>query len=208
MQRLIVLSSAYRQSSLANPKAMSVDADNRLIWRRPPTRLEAETFRDSVLAVSGELDPKIGGPGYRDFKVSSAGDNETYTVFDALGPEFNRRSLYRTALRTGTSPLLDLLDCPDPSVPTPRRSVTSTPLQALALLNNAFMEHHAEKFANRLEREAGDKAAARVRRAYALAFAREPSAKEDAFGADFVAKHGLTQFCLVLLNTNEFLYVD
>lgn len=208
IQRLIVLSAAYRQSSRFSEKANSLDADNRLIWRRQPMRLEAETFRDSVLAVSGELDPRLGGPGYRDFKVSSAGNNETYTVFDAVGPEFNRRSLYRTSLRTGTSPLLDLLDCPDPSVATPRRSITSTPLQALALLNNAFMEHYAERFAKRLEREAGDDRAARVRRAYALAFCREPTKDEVAYGVGFVAKQGLTQFCLVLLNTNEFLYVD
>ena len=87
------------------PKATEVDADNRLVWRRPPQRLEAETFRDAVLAVSGELDLRLGGPGYRDFKVSSAGNNETYTVFDAIGPEFNRRSLYRTCVRSGTSPL-------------------------------------------------------------------------------------------------------
>ena len=208
IQRLIVLSAAYRQGSRSEPKAIAVDADNRLIWRRPPMRLEAETFRDAVLAVSGELDPRLGGPGFRDFKVSSAGNNETYTVFDAVGPEFNRRSLYRTSLRTGTSPLLDMLDCPDPSVATPRRSVTSTPLQALALLNNAFMEHYAERLAKRVERDAGAEAAAQVRRAYALAFSREPTEDEASFGRDFVGKHGLTQFCLVLLNTNEFLYID
>src|SRR5205823_1137455 len=116
-------------------------------------------------------DQRVGGPGYRDFKVSSAGDNETYTVFDAVGPEFNRRSLYRTAVRTGTSPLLDTLDCPDPSVATPRRSVTSTPLQALTLLNDAFIEHYAERFAERLSREAPEGAPGRVRRAYMLATA-------------------------------------
>jgi len=63
--------------------------------------------------VSGEIDVRMGGPGYRDFKVSSAGNNETYAVFDAVGGDFNRRSLYRTWLRTGTSPLLDMLDCPE-----------------------------------------------------------------------------------------------
>ncbi|MBC7852323.1 MAG: PSD1 domain-containing protein [Pirellulaceae bacterium] len=208
IQRLIVLSSAYRQSSRSNPKAVTQDADNRLVWRRPPMRLEAETFRDSVLAVSGELDPRLGGPGFRDFKVSSAGNNETYSVFDAVGPEFNRRSLYRTSLRTGTNPLLDLLDCPDPSVATPRRSVTSTPLQALALLNNAFMEHYAQRFAKRVQNQAGDTPAAQVRRACALAFAREPTKNEESFGSEFIAKYGLTQYCLVLLNTNEFLYID
>jgi Protein of unknown function (DUF1553)/Protein of unknown function (DUF1549) len=208
IQRLIVTSAAYRQSSRSVPKAAQVDADNRLLWRQAPRRLEAEAFRDAVLAVSGEIDLRMGGPGYRDYKVSSAGDNETYTVFDAVGGEFNRRSLYRTWLRTGTSPLMDLLDCPDPSLATPKRTVTSTPLQALALLNNKFMEHHAEKFAQRLKREAPQGTAAQVRRAYDLSFARQPTDAELAFGERFAERHGLTQLCLVLLNTNEFSYVD
>ncbi|MBI1900428.1 MAG: DUF1553 domain-containing protein [Planctomycetia bacterium] len=208
IQKLIVMSATYRQSSRLAPQAAAVDAENRLVWRRPSQRLEAETFRDAVLFVSGELDPRLGGPGYRDFSVSSAGNNETYTVFDAVGGEFNRRSLYRTWLRTGTSPLLDVLDCPDPSVATPRRSVTTTPLQALALLNNKFMEQSAKKFAERLKREAGDDAAAQVRRAYLLAFSRPAAEDEVQFGTKFIAEHGLAEFCLVLFNASEFLYVD
>lgn len=237
IQRLIVLSSTYRQASAkvdghgsagvrgdgsdANspalphprtskpvPSPLDVDADNRLLWRQFPRRLEAETFRDAVLAVSGELDPRLGGPGFRDFTVSSAGNNETYTVFDAVGGEFSRRSLYRTCLRTGTSPLLDILDCPDPSVATPRRSVTTTPLQALTLLNNKFIEHYAERFADRVRRESGDDAAAQVKRAYALALAREPAADEADFARQFVAKHGLAQFCIVLFNASEFIDID
>jgi hypothetical protein len=207
IQRLIVTSATYRQSSRSVPEAARVDADNRLLWRQLPRRLEAEAFRDAVLAVSGEIDLRMGGPGYRDYKVSSAGDNETYTVFDAVGGDFNRRSLYRTWLRTGTSPLLDMLDCPDPSVATPRRTVTSTPLQALALLNNRFMEHHAERFAQRLQREAPAGTSAQVRRAYDLCFGRQPTDAELALGQRFAAEHGLTQFCLVLLNTSEFSYV-
>jgi hypothetical protein len=208
IQRLIVTSAAYRQASRSVPEAVRVDADNRLLWRQAPRRLEAEAFRDAVLAVSGEIDLRLGGPGYRDFKVSSAGDNETYTVFDAVGADFNRRSLYRTWLRTGTSPLLDLLDCPDPSVATPKRTVTTTPLQALALLNDRFMEHHAGRFAERLEREAPRGTAAQVRRAYDLAFARQPTDAELAFCRRFAEAHGLAQLCLVLLNTNEFSHID
>jgi hypothetical protein len=208
IHRLIVTSATYRQASRPRPEAMAVDAENRLLWRRTPQRLEAETFRDAVLAVSGDLDRRIGGPGFRDFKVSSAGNNETYTVFEAVGPDFNRRSLYRTAVRSGTNPLLDTLDCPDPSVATPRRSVTTTPLQALTLLNNVFSEHYAGRFAERLKREAPDDATAQVRRAYGLAFARQPDDAEIDFGKQFIDKHGLAQFCIVLFNSSEFLYVD
>lgn len=208
IQRLIVTSAAYRQSSREMQAAAQVDADNRLVWKRSSQRLEAETFRDAVLAVSGDLDLKLGGPGFRDFKISSAGDNETYTVFDAIGPEFNRRSLYRTWVRSGTSPLLDTLDCPDPSVPTPRRSVTSTPLQALSLLNDAFIEHYAGRFAERLRREAPDDTAAQVRRAFALAFARQATQDEVAFGQNVVNKLGLIQLCIVMFNANEFMFID
>ena len=212
IQRLIVMSATYRQGSGVGgqeiQKQKTIDADNRLLWQRPRQRLEAETFRDAVLAVSGDLELKLGGPGYRDFKISSAGNNETYTVFDAAGPDFNRRSLYRTWVRAGTSPLLDTLDCPDPSVPTPRRSVTSTPLQALSLLNDAVIEHYASRFAERLRREAGAEAIAQVRQAYVLSFARQPTPEETAFGQRFIAEHGLAQFCVVLFNLNEFLFVD
>jgi hypothetical protein len=208
IQKLIVMSRAYRQDCRAVPEALAKDADNRLVWRRPRQRLEAETFRDAVLAVSGQLDRRIGGPGYRDFTVSSSGNNETYTVFDAVGPEFSRRTLYRTSVRTGTSPLLDVLDCPDPSVATARRSVTSTPLQALSLLNNKFMEHAAQQFAERLQRDASGDVAAQVRRAHLLAFSREPQAEELDFANKYIAGHGLASYCLVLLNVNEFMYID
>ncbi len=208
VHRLIVNSAAYRQSNRSDKRAMEIDAENRLLWRRTPQRLEAEIFRDAVLAVSGEIDLRVGGPGFRDFKVSSAGNNETYTVFEAVGSEFNRRSLYRTWVRTGTSPLLDALDCPDPSVATPRRSVTSTPLQALSLLNSKFMEHYAQKFAERVERETPSDSAAQARRAFTLAFSRGATQDEAEFGERLIGQIGLTQFCLVLLNANEFSYVD
>jgi hypothetical protein len=208
IQRLIVTSATYRQASHTNLQAATVDADNRLLWRQLPRRLEAEAFRDAVLAVSGDLDRRLGGPGYRDWTVKSAGDNENYTVFDAVGGEFNRRSIYRMVIRAGTSPLLDVLDCPDPSVPAPLRSVTTTPQQALSLLNNKFMEHSAQRFAKRLTREAPDDPTAQIRRAYALAIARQPDDAEIEFARKFVAEHGLPQFCLVLFNASEFLYVD
>jgi hypothetical protein len=208
------MSATYRQGSGSNGQEsgqgnpQSVDADNRLHWRHSRKRLDAETFRDAVLAVSGELDRRLGGPSYRDFTVSSAGNNERLAVQDAIGPEFNRRTLYRMWVRGGTSPLLDVFDCPDPSVATPRRSVTTTPLQALTLLNDKFVEHHAERFADRLKRAAPDDAAAQVRRAYAISLARHPSVDELESAQRFVAQNGLAQFCIVLLNSSEFLYVD
>ncbi len=208
IQRLIVTSAAYRQSSRGVAKSAAIDADNRLVWRRPAQRLEAETFRDAMLAVSGDLDLKLGGPGYRDFKISEAGNNDTFTVFDAIGPEFNRRSLYRTGVRSGTSPLLDTLDCPDPSVPTPRRSVTTTPLQALSLLNDTVIEHYASRFAERLQREAPNDTTAQIRRAFMLAFGRQATPEEVTLGQRVAKEHGLNQLCIVIFNASEFLFID
>jgi hypothetical protein len=208
IQRLIVTSATYRQASRGVPAAAAVDAENRLLWRVNPRRLEAEQLRDAVLSVAGQLDARIGGPGFRDFTISTAGENDTFTISDQFGGEFNRRGLYRTWLRTGTSAFLDTFDCPDPSVATPRRSVTTTPLQALTLLNNPFSEHHAARFAERLHREAPDDAAAQVRRAYALAFGRAPADDEIAFARGHIDQHGLAEFCLALFNASEFLYVD
>jgi hypothetical protein len=207
LHRLILLSAAYRQSSRQLAGAMQVDAENRLCWRRSPQRLEAEAVRDAVLAVSGALNPAFGGPGFRDYTTRASSMNQIYEVFDAVGPEFNRRSVYRTWIRTGTHPLLDVLDCPDPSVATPRRGVTTTPLQALSLLNNAFMERNAEAWAQRLASATSD-VPGQVVEAYQQAFARVPTDDERTFGAGFIAEHGLAQFCLVLFNTNEFVYID
>jgi uncharacterized protein DUF1549/uncharacterized protein DUF1553/cytochrome c len=208
LHRLILTSATYRQASRAVPAAMKKDAENRLLWRQSPRRLDAEALRDAVLAVSGELDRTLGGPGFRDWTVKSQGNNEIYTVIDAAGPEFNRRTLYRSVIRSGTSPFLDVLDCPDPSVAAPRRTATTTPLQALSLLNNGFMERSAGKWAERLKREIPDDPQGQISRAYRLAFGRAVTAEEISFGERFAAEHGLAQFCLVLLNTNEFIHID
>jgi hypothetical protein len=230
LHRTILLSATYQQASgLASPssfagasgfndpaplkpearaKATEHDPENRLLWRRAPQRLEAETVRDAVLAISGELNPAMAGPGYRDFTSRSASQNEIYEVIDASGSEFNRRSIYRTWIRSGTSPFLDVLDCPDPSVATPRRNATTTPLQALTLLNSGFMERNAAAWAGRLARHAPDDVREQIRRAHREAFARTVTPEEEAFAARFVAEHGLAQFCLVLFNANEFLYVE
>jgi hypothetical protein len=131
-----------------------------------------------------------------------------YPFRDATGPAVQRRTVYRTWIRLGPNPLLDTLDCADPTVATPRRPVTTTPLQALALWNNPFMTRAAAAFADRLRDEAGADAARQVERAYRLAYARPPTGEEAASARRFVERHGLRQFCLVVFNSNEFLCID
>lgn len=227
MHRLIVTSETYKQSSRSRirvdanrpgdekreagdaglPRAMAIDADNRLLWRQNPRRLEAESIRDSVLFVSGKLNPQRGGPGFEDFTYQDA-YAPIYTYVTADEPALWRRSIYRYIVRTTPDRFLTTLDCPDPANLTPKRLTTTTPLQSLALYNNEFMLRQAGYFAERLASEAGDDTNAQVRRAFAIAFAREPSAEEERLANDFVNEQGLFALCRSLFNSNEFLYVD
>jgi hypothetical protein len=204
--RTIVTSNAYKQSSRFNAGEARVDAENHLLWRKSPRRLEAEELRDATLAVSGQLNLAMGGPGFRPFTVLSS-NSSFYTYQDRPEPEFNRRSIYRTVVNGGGSPLLEAFDCPDPSVKTPRRSNTVTPLQALAWMNNAFVLRQARETAQRIEKLAGETPERQVETAYRLAYSRPPLPAERSRAAEFVRAHGLAAFCRVLFNASEFLYV-
>jgi hypothetical protein len=130
-----------------------------------------------------------------------------YELTDPEGPGFARRTVYRMNVNSAKSPLLDAFDCPDPSVKMPRRGTTTTPLQALALMNNSFVQRQARHFAGRVRREAGTALEEQVRRAFRLALGRGPSADELARSARLVREHGAEGLCWVLLNTSEFLYL-
>ena len=207
MQRLIVTSQTYRQSSRYDAKAAAVDAQNRLLWRANPQRLDAESLHDTVLAVSGTLNSSMGGPGYRDFDYTEA-YAPIYRYITADRPELLRRSIYRFVVRTTPQQFLTTLDCPNPANLTPARVTTTTALQALALLNDEFMLKQAGYFAERVQREAGADAQTQVRRAFELAFLRTPTDAETSSAEKFRASHGLPGLCRLLLNANEFVYLD
>ncbi len=126
MHRLIVNSSTYRQLSQFKADAAQVDADNALLWRFSPKRLEAEAVRDAMLVASGQLNRAAGGPGFRPF-VTTEFNATFYSPIDRDEPEFNRRTVYRVNVNSGKDPLLDAFDCPDPSVKTPQRGVLRPP---------------------------------------------------------------------------------
>jgi hypothetical protein len=207
MHRLIVNSAAYRQSTQANPKAQEVDSGNVFLWRHTPSRLEAESIRDAILVVSGELNPVPGGPGFRDFKMYNHKGSWVYDPIDPEGAEFNRRTIYRTWARGSIHPLLGPLDCPDPSSAAPARSVTITPLGALSLMNTSFVLRMSAQFAKRLEAERSDLRSQAVR-GFELAFARTATPRELDLTVAFIGRNGLTAFCRVLFNANEFLYLN
>jgi hypothetical protein len=205
VHRLIVLSSTYRQASSAGPRGLTADAGDRLLWRFPPRRLEAEPLRDAVLAVSGNLDRRLGGPGFDLFEPNT-NYVKVYTPKGRLGPAEWRRMVYQSKPRMQLDGVFGAFDCPDAGQIAPRRTRSTTPLQALNLLNSEFMVQQADIFANRLRREAGAGPAARARRAFRLAFGRDPEAEELAASERLIRAEGLAAFCRALLNANEFAY--
>ena len=186
--------------------ATAIDADNTLLWRFSPRRLEAEVLRDAMLAVSGQINLQMGGPGFRPFTVASF-NSDFYEPKDLPGPEFNRRTVYRMNVNSGKEPLLDAFDCPDPSVKTPRRGVTTTPLQALALMNNSFVQRQAAQLAARALKQSDHDLTGAVRTAYRLALGRAPTADETKRALATALERSLTNVCWALLNSTEFVYV-
>lgn len=212
LQRLICTSQAYRQQSApgagpAREQGTRIDASNRLLWRMNPRRLDAESLRDAVLSTTGKLNADMFGPGYRDFEYQEE-YAPVYRYVTPDSPELWRRSVYRFVVRTTTHQFLTTLDCPSPANLVPARNVTTTALQSLALLNNDFMLRQSGYFANRVQSEVGDDPAKQVEQAFRLAFGRQPSTAETTAATKLVQSRGLVQLCRMLLNANEFIYID
>ena len=208
IHRLILLSSTYRQSShiLPDSKGPAIDKDDVLLWRFPPRRLEAEPIRDAILSISGKLDLRMGGPGYSPW---IANDNyvRVFNPKPVLGPTEFRRMIYQYKPRSRQDPTFGTFDCPDAALVAPRRTVSTTALQALSLLNSRFITDQSEFFADRLKAEAGENTAAQADRAFNLAFARSPDDVESRTAAALIREHGLPAFCRAIFNANEFVYI-
>jgi hypothetical protein len=208
LHRLILTSATYRQGSGNNAQAEETDVENRFLWRFNRARLDAEQVHDTILAVSGRLDLTMGGPSVRQFFFKD--DHSPvydYARYDMESAGNGRRSIYRFVVRSVTDPFMDTLDYADPSLLTPHRNTTTTALQALAMLNNPFVVRQAGEFAERLRRTRGD-AGRQIETAYRLVFLRNPAEEERSAALHYVEKHGLTNFCRLLFNSNEFMFVD
>jgi Protein of unknown function (DUF1553)/Protein of unknown function (DUF1549)/Planctomycete cytochrome C len=207
LHRLIVTSRTYRQASTHREVASRVDAASRLLWRFPLRRLSAEEVRDTMLTVAGLLDSRMGGPGFKLYQYFQ--DNvATYVPLDRPGPETYRRGVYHHSARASYLDVLTDFDCPDNALGAPRRSSTTTPSQALAMLNHAFSVDTARAFADRLRREVGTLSADQSRRAFAVAFGRAATDDEVADACRLIDRHGLPAFCRAILNANELIYLD
>lgn len=205
LHRLVMTSQAYRQSSVWRQDAAAADSDARLLWRFPPRRLSAEEVRDTMLQVSGKLNLEMGGPGFRLYHYTR--DNvATYFPLDEYGPETYRRSVYHQNARASRIDLMSEFDQPDCAFSTPDRSETTSPLQALTLLNHSFMLDMAQALAARIEETENESAS--VAKAFELAYQRSPDAAEQARSEALVDSHGLRAFCRALLNSSELIYLD
>jgi hypothetical protein len=211
MHRLMLTSDAYRRSSAPTEANLETDPENHYLWRMSPQRLEAEALRDAVLAVSGRLNPKAGGPAV----VPPLTEEETEGMRDISQwpvtsdtAEHTRRSVYLFVKRSYQLPMFKTFDAPDSPLSCSRRDTSTVAPQALTLMNSRFMLDQAEAFAARLREEAGNDPAAQVDRGVRLAFNRAPTDEERARTLDFLNSYDLRRLCLLWFNMSEFLYVD
>jgi hypothetical protein len=236
LHRLIMTSNTYRQSSRFDELAAKADPDDKLLWRFPRQRLEGEEIRDAALAVSGLMNLKMGGPSV--FPELPPGMNPAYSGWKTTADEAerNRRSIYVFVKRNTRYPLFESFDMPDTHESCPRRNVTTTPLQALNLLNSELTLEWAESFAGRVIKSAGVDLNKQIEAAYRLAFSRRPDNAEAQALRNFFARHrdiitdrlaknealalppdlpdkadkveaaSLVDLCHMLINANEFVY--
>lgn len=209
LHKLIVSSATYRQTSASRAAFERLDSNNRYLWRANRRKLEAEAVRDAVLLVAGKLDPRMGGPSFKDFVIEKPehSPHYEYHLHDPEDPKSHRRSIYRFIVRSQQQPFMTTLDCADPSMQVGRRNESLSPLQALALLNNSLMLTMSKHFAAQLEGQGGG-LPAQVRTAYYEAIGRPPSASEQRDLEDYARQFGLPPLCRVLFNLNAFSFVD
>jgi mono/diheme cytochrome c family protein len=216
LHKLLVTSATYRQSSVLPPGRANRDGDNRLLSRMNSPRLTAEQVRDAALQFAGRLDLTMGGPPavqfvHRGAATFNPADGSPafldYESFDPDAPENHRRAIYRFLFRTVPDPFMDALDCPDGAALTPVRGVSTTALQALAMLNDAFLIRQCEHLARRLAAQDATPPS-QAESAFRLILLREAREKERAELGAYIQRHGLANACHLLLNSNEFLHVD
>ena len=202
LHRLILTSATYRQVCDHREDAARLDGDNRLLWRMNRLRLDADSYRDFVLSSAGALDLTMGGPSVRQFVTGppvQLTPTLDYTAYDWASQPKHRRSIYRFVWRGVPDPFMDVLDFPDLGMLAPTRGFSASSLQSLALYNNPFVLH----FSSELAKQAGTPAEAAHR-----ILLRDPSADELRAFPAYTEMYGLAALCRVLINSNEFLFVN
>ncbi|MEO6036168.1 MAG: DUF1553 domain-containing protein, partial [Verrucomicrobiota bacterium] len=216
LHRLIVTSATYRQSGARRETAYAADPENKLLWRFPLQRLDAESIRDSILFTSGELNMELGGP-YVPIKANS----DSQIVVDEGNAGARRRSLYLQQRRTQPLTMLDVFDAARMNPNCSRRNPSTVSLQSLALLNSDFIRDRSRALAHRLEKDCGSDQNQRLERTFLLALGRKPNATERSATEEFLqsqlahyadkpdqAERAWTDLCQMVLAGNAFLYVE
>jgi len=197
LHKLIMTSTAYRQSSRRDPRRNKRDPENRLYWRKPVQRLDAEIIRDAILSASGVFNDKMFGPPvpvrpdvHGQIVVGldkTEGDNKMPVEVSLNGEEF-RRAVYIQVRRSRPLAMLNAFDAPVMEVNCERRQSSTVATQSLMLMNSQFILDQAARFAQRLQKECGDNSAGQVTRAWHLAFSRSPTKQESAEALDFLSR--------------------
>ena len=206
LQRRVLSSATFRQASLSRREAEQVDADCRLLWRFPPRRLSAEAIRDSLLLVSGQMNRRMGGPSFSFF-------DKTTNIFQKkqprvkFGPDGWRRMIYGAKVRLEYVGVFGVFDCPDASQMTPKRTVSTSAGQALSLLNSPFVTRQAEFLAD-LARRKEAAVQGQVEVAARRALGRPLRAGEMSVLVEVAEQQGLVHVCRILLNLNEFVFIQ
>lgn len=206
IHRIILTSRTWNQESRPHESGLSRDAGNQFLWRYPQRRLPAEGIRDSILSISGALNLRRGGPGFSGFEVELENVRH-YHPRTTFGPEEWRRMIYMTKVRQEKDAVFGAFDCPDSSQIIPVRSRSTTPIQALNLMNSPFVTQQVDIFARRLRSEAGETTAHQIRQGWLLAFGRDPEATETEEAEKFILNYGLESWCRALINSNEFVFI-
>ncbi|MGJ8642078.1 MAG: PSD1 and planctomycete cytochrome C domain-containing protein [Luteolibacter sp.] len=205
MIRLVVTSDAFRRSSLPTKESLEIDANSQFLWRYPPQRVEAEVIRDAILQASGKLDDSIGGRSFRIHNVKKT--YSQWEVVDNHGDETWRRMLYQERMRRVDDLIFTAFDFPDCGQVRAKRPVSTTPLQALNLMNSPFVVEQSEFIAQRAKSETDGSTPSAAKRVFQLILARDPSPDELAACIEIAEASGLPIVCRSLINSNEFAFM-
>ena len=203
--RLLVLSDAFKRSNQPSEVGLEKDATSSLLWRFPPRRVEAEVIRDGILLASGKLNREMGGRSYRIHNVKKT--YAQWQVIDNFGPETWRRMIYQERMRRVDDQIFTAFDFPDCGQVRAKRPVSTTPLQALNLMNSSFVVDQAKHLAKRAQKESEGNLKASVVRAFELVFSRKPENEELKASLLIARDQGLEIVCRALINSNEFAFL-
>ena len=203
--RLLVTSDTFKRSSSPSATGLEKDATSSLFWRFPPRRVEAEVIRDGILIASGKLNREMGGRSYRIHNVKKT--YAQWKVVNNFGPETWRRMIYQERMRRVDDQIFTAFDFPDCGQVRAKRPVSTTPLQALNLMNSAFVVDQAKHLADRAKIDSGNNLRESVARAFELIFTRKPSQDELNASLEVAKTRGLEIVCRALMNSNEFAFL-